>query len=163
MKEFDQIMTFLNPTSQEIPNINLYMDQLLEFYERTLGPLKRSGEDTVFTKTMINNYVKSNLVSPPLKKKYAKSAIEDLIIIYHLKKSFSIQDISHILAALKTNGSYYDQFIIDYDTIREDTLSALNPLLETLDATALLQQLIVEISFKKQLADALIDQLKTNP
>lgn len=160
MKELDQINTFLNPTSQEIPNINLYMDQLLEFYELTLGPLRRTGEENVFTKTMINNYVKSNLVSPPVKKKYSKNAIEDLIIIYHLKKSFSIQDISYILTALKTNGHYYDQFIIDYNNIRGETQTNLNTRLESIDTTELLQQLIVEISYKKQLADALIDHMK---
>lgn len=162
MKKLEQAMTFTNPTRQDIPNIHLYMDQLLEFYENTLGALKREGEASVFTKTMINNYVKSGLVGPPTKKKYNSTAIEDLIIIYHLKKSFSIQDISIILDAIKTNGHYYDHFINDYNNIRDGLQDTTAELSSDMDCLRLLQQLIVEISFKKQLADILIDQIKDN-
>lgn len=162
MKKLEEAMTFSNPTRQDIPNIHLYMDQLLEFYESTLGALKREGEVAVFTKTMINNYVKSGLVDPPIKKKYNSTAIEDLIIIYHLKKSFSIQDISIILESIKTNGHYYDHFVNDYNNIRDGLRETTAELSNDADCLRMLQQLIVEISFKKQLADTLIDQLKNN-
>lgn len=162
MKKIEQAYTFSNPAKHEIPNINLYMDQLLEYYESTIGALKRSGESSVFTKTMINNYVKSGLVEPPIKKKYGSTAIEDLIIIYHLKKAFSIQDISIILEAIKENGHYYDHFINDYNKIRDSFKDTVLKFSEGKDDLKLLEQLIVEISFKKQLADILIDQIKAN-
>lgn len=160
MKKIEEACSFANPTKQDIPNINLYMDQLLEYYESTLGVLKRSGETSIFTKTMINNYVKSGLVDPPTKKKYGSSTIEDLIIIYHLKKAFSIQDISIILESIKTNGHYYDHFINDYNNIRDNLMETILQRSEENDCLKLLEQLIVEISFKKQLADTLIDQIK---
>ena len=54
----------------EIPQIDLYMDQVTTFMEKHLGELKRYPEDKVLTKTMINNYAKNNLLPSPLKKKH---------------------------------------------------------------------------------------------
>lgn len=56
----------------EIPEIQLYMDQVLEFFEQNLSPLKRSADDPIFTKTMINNYVKAKVIDAPLKKSIPK-------------------------------------------------------------------------------------------
>ena len=42
----------------EIPGIDLYMDQVTTFMENHLSSSKRHPEDKVLTKTMINNYAK---------------------------------------------------------------------------------------------------------
>ena len=56
----------------EIPNIDLYMDQVTTFMDEHLSESKRHQEDKVLTKTMINNYTKNHLLPPPKKKKYSK-------------------------------------------------------------------------------------------
>ena len=54
---------------EEIPDIDLYMDQVTTFMESHLKDMRRHPEDKVLTKTMINNYAKNNLLPPPVKKK----------------------------------------------------------------------------------------------
>ena len=54
----------------DIPNIDLYMDQVTTFMDAQLASTKRYKEDKILTKTMINNYAKNNLLPPPVKKEY---------------------------------------------------------------------------------------------
>ena len=61
--------------AEDIPDIDLYMDQVTTFMETHLKDTRRHPEDKVLTKTMINNYAKNNLLPPPVKKKYSKDHI----------------------------------------------------------------------------------------
>ena len=82
---------------EELPNIDLYMDQVTTFMDDRLSISKRHPEDKVLTKTMINNYAKNNLLPPPVKKKYSKEHLLALIFIYYFKNILSIGDIQAIL------------------------------------------------------------------
>lgn len=81
----------------DIPNIELYMDQITSFMEEHLAKTKRYPEDKVLTKTMINNYAKNDLLPPPVKKKYNKDHVMLLILIYYFKSILSIKDIETLL------------------------------------------------------------------
>ena len=70
---------------EDIPNIDLYMDQVTTFMEKNLSATKRYDEDKILTKTMINNYAKNNLLPPPVKKKYSKEHVLVMIFIYYFK------------------------------------------------------------------------------
>lgn len=164
MNPFEKLLNFKSPNQNAIPNISLYMDQLLEYFESTLGDLKRQDEDAVLTKTMINNYVKSGLIRAPERKKYNRETISDLMVVYHMKKAFSIQDTSHILEVMKSTPGYYDYFISEQDQVRSDILSKLDSEPENLNtemALNLLKQLSIEVTIKKQLAEQLIDYLSS--
>ena len=78
---------------EEIPNIDLYMDQVTTFMDEHLAGTKRRDEDKILTKTMINNYSKNNLLPPSVKKKYSKEHVLLLIFIYYFKSILSIKDI----------------------------------------------------------------------
>ena len=82
---------------EDLPNIDLYMDQVTTFMDSQLEASKRYPEDKILTKTMINNYAKNNLIPPPEKKKYTKEHILCLIFIYYFKNILSISDIQRIL------------------------------------------------------------------
>lgn len=84
----------------EIPNIPLYMDQITTFMDANLADSKRSEDDKILTKTMINNYTKNDLLPPPVKKKYSKEHIYLLIFIYYLKNMMTISDIQTIIKPL---------------------------------------------------------------
>lgn len=86
--------------SAEVPNIDLYMDQVLTFMNGHLENAKRHESDKVFTKTMINNYAKNRLLPAPDKKKYTKEHILILMFIYYFKNILSIADIQTILTPL---------------------------------------------------------------
>ena len=64
---------------EDIPNIELYMDQVTTFMEEQLASTKRYDEDKILTKTMINNYAKNKLLPPPEKKRYSREHILMLI------------------------------------------------------------------------------------
>ena len=85
---------------EQIPNIDLYMDQVTTFMEEHLKHTRRHPEDKVLTKTMINNYAKNNLLPPPVKKKYSKDHLLMLIFIYYFKSLLSFSDIEELFAPI---------------------------------------------------------------
>ena len=85
-------LPFLSP--EDLPSIDLYMDQVLTFMtERLKRTARKSDADKFLTKTMINNYVKNKVLIPPVKKKYSRDHLMLLIMIYYLKSFLSIGDI----------------------------------------------------------------------
>lgn len=90
----------------DIPNIDLYMDQVTTFMDSQLASTKRYEDDKILTKTMINNYAKNNLLPPPVKKKYSKEHVLILIYIYYFKNILSIKDIEALLKPL--TEKYFD-------------------------------------------------------
>lgn len=91
---------------EDIPGIDLYMDQVTTFMDARLKSAKRYPDDKVLTKTMINNYAKNNLLPPPSKKKYSKEHMLLLTFIYYFKNILSITDIQALLAPL--TEKYFD-------------------------------------------------------
>ena len=85
---------------EDIPNIDLYMDQVTTFMEAQLAHSKRYKDDKILTKTMINNYAKNNLLPSPEKKRYSKEHLLVLIFIYYFKNILSINDIQTLLGPL---------------------------------------------------------------
>ena len=83
--------------STDIPNIDLYMDQVTSFMEKQLKSTKRNEDDKVLTKTMINNYAKNDLLPAPIKKKYSKEHLLLLTFIYYFKNILSMKDIEMLL------------------------------------------------------------------
>lgn len=99
--------------ADDIPDIELYMDQVTTFMESHLKNTTRNPEsDKILTKTMINNYAKNDLLPPPVRKKYTKDHLLLLIFIYYYKGILSISDIQELLAPIKSrffqNGEAYD-------------------------------------------------------
>ena len=82
---------------EDIPGIDLYMDQVTTFMESQLASSKRYPDDKVLTKTMINNYAKNNLLPSPEKKRYSREHLLLLIFIYYFKSILSISDIQTLL------------------------------------------------------------------
>ncbi len=90
---------------QDIPNIDLYMDQVLTFLDQKLGTVQKATEEKAMTKTMINNYTKNQILPPPEKKKYSRDHMLDLIFIYYLKNFLSMKDIKKIMDPI--NEKYF--------------------------------------------------------
>ncbi|MCR5254504.1 MAG: DUF1836 domain-containing protein [Acetatifactor sp.] len=87
--------------ANDIPNIDMYMDQVTTFMDKRLrSSVRYPDEDKILTKTMINNYAKNNLLPPPEKKKYNKEHILIMLFIYYFKTVMSINDIQTLLNPL---------------------------------------------------------------
>lgn len=101
------------PRWNELPKLDLYLDQLVTTLEKNLRFFIGNKDETIITKTMINNYVKQGLIKPPKKKKYNRLHIATLFVICILKQIYSINDINElIMLAIKTArfNTAYDEF-----------------------------------------------------
>ena len=172
---------------EEIPNIELYMDQVTTFMENQLGSTRRYKEDKILTKTMINNYAKNNLLPPPVKKKYSKEHVLVMIFIYYFKNILSIKDIESLLKPLtdkyfgKNDGfnitSIYEE-VCSLEKSRSDSLAKYISKLycssqetfqdapaedrEALQLFSFICSLAFDVYVKKLLMEKLIDQLPDN-
>jgi hypothetical protein len=93
----DQLGLESNLMVDEIPNIDLYMDQVIQLFENKFADSKRNDEEKILTKTMINNYAKGKLIFPIKNKKYSKEHLILMSLIYQLKGALSINDIQTTL------------------------------------------------------------------
>lgn len=89
----ENIKDFHLPRFEELPDLDIYMDQVLQLLNRYVDPVIQND----MTKTMINNYVKKGVVSPPIKKKYTKEHLAHLIVVSFLKLIYSMDEITLLL------------------------------------------------------------------
>lgn len=170
---------------EDIPNIDLYMDQVTTFMEEGLSSTKRFQDDKILTKTMINNYTKNNLLPPPVKKKYSEEHLLVLIFIYYFKNLLSIKDIETLLYPLtKDYFGNHEEFSIteiyeevcnlqksrfgsvakDMTRIYRDSLKTFADIpedenKEMLQKFAFICSLAFDVYVKKQVIEKLIDDM----
>jgi len=114
---------FRMPRYNDLPEIDLYMDQVISVTDKYLGVFSASG-DPVLTPSMINNYVKNGVIPPPEKKKYKRDHLAKLLVICILKPTMEIAAISDIIE--RTEKLYGVQKMLDtFAEMYEKRLSAL--------------------------------------
>lgn len=168
----------------DIPDIELYMDQVTTFMDNKLKYHKRTLKDKILTKTMINNYTKSKILLPSKNKRYNRQHMILLILIYYLKQILSINDISMLFTPLFKNmnssqddmeylGNLYNSFL----QVKEDSAGDLKDKLtdklklidsrvdsfpeesrETTRVLLTVLMLVVTASIQKSLAEKIIDE-----
>ena len=99
--EREEIVNIDLPQWELLPDIGLYMDQVITLMDRTFSPALPKGE---MTKSMVNNYVKVGLIPRPVGKKYDREHLAMLLMICVLKQALSMESISQILLALCEEG-----------------------------------------------------------
>lgn len=113
----------------DIPDIDLYMDQVTTLLNGKFEIFKRNDEDKLLTKTMINNYAKSGLLPSPEKKKYSKDHIIVLIMIFFFKNGLSINDINSLISPAveqffhneeQSLSSVYNEFVAGIKQVNDN-------------------------------------------
>ena len=118
--------------AEDIPNIDLYMDQVLTFMDRKLrSAVRPQTEDRVLTKTMINNYAKNDLLPPPVKKKYSKEHVLMLIFIYYYKGVIPMNEIQTLLQPI-TDHYFQNGQAFDLESVYKEVVSLEKEQLEDL-------------------------------
>mgnify|MGYP001514059012 FL=1 len=108
---------FRLPDWESLPQLELYMDQVIILLNQYLGPLYRSGEEKAVTASIINNYVRLRVLPAPRKKKYGRIHIACLVMICILKQSLSISSIQRLLPVEPEEGAVrelYEDFVQQY-------------------------------------------------
>lgn len=169
--------------AEDTPDLDLYMDQVITFFENHLAHTKRRPEDKLLTKTMINNYTKNKLMMPAVKKKYTKDHLLLLALIYELKQVTSLEDIKTLFSLMDSPAdaakdqpsaalrAVYDAYL-DFQPLQSQTLQdTLGRLVAegekkaaSLEGDAAKKALICLLLFEqslsyKRLAEKLLDEL----
>ena len=173
---------------EDLPGIDIYMDQVTTFMDAQLASTKRHPEDKILTKTMINNYAKNNLLPPPVKKKYSKEHMLMLIFIYYFKNLLSFNDIEQLFkpilerhfaqdSGLSLEDIYREVFSLENSQmarLKEDVDAKFQAARATFQETgdtageqeylqlfAFICELSFDVYLKKQMIEALADQLRS--
>lgn len=105
------------PSWNELPDIEIYKDQLLSLIDRYLGDLPGT-DDKLVTGSMINNYVKHNVMPAPVNKRYTREHIACLIVIALLKTILPISTLGELIRTEVEAASYeemYTSFVSNFD------------------------------------------------
>ncbi len=169
--------------SADLPNINLYMDQLTTFMDSHLIHTKRYTEDKVLTKTMINNYAKNNILPSPDRKQYSSEHLLTLVFIYYFKNILSITDIQKVLdpihqkyfasSSLNVQAIYDEVYTLEekaMEDLKTDVSAKYAESLETfqnvnskdrefLQQFSFICELCFDIYLKKLIVEKMIDEL----
>ena len=114
-----EILEFHLPRWDELPEIELYMDQVVYTLEKKLEIFAEDESQKIITSTMINNYVKQKVVKPPVKKRYGRLQLSYLFVVCLLKRIMNISDIcTSIEMMLKkyTVQQIYDMFCDEFES-----------------------------------------------
>nr|WP_267495746.1 DUF1836 domain-containing protein [Bacillus pretiosus] len=138
-----------NITLEDIPNVDLYVDQVVQLFENTYSDTTRTDDEKVLTKTMINNYAKGKLFIPIKNKKYSKEHMILISLIYQLKGALSINDIKSSLENI--NESLLNDDSFELNTLYKDYLSLTEKNVESF--TQDVNNLVSEVSEISSLKD----------
>lgn len=171
-----------NLTLNDIPHIDLYMDQVIQLFENTFAGSKRNDEEKVLTKTMINNYAKGKLMFPINNKKYSKEHLILISLIYQLKAALSINDIkttldginkqiikkdidldsfytSYLNLAGKNVEDFYADIVKREQEVKEEISQSHDSNLPYLEQVLMIASLVHMGSLYRKVAEKLVDEI----
>lgn len=108
----DELSALSLPEYDALPQIDLYMDQVIGYLNRLLCRVCRSEDGMPLTKNRINNYVKDGHVERPIQKKYDRDQLAVLYMLCCAKQTLSISEASALLSGMSGDGigPLYDRF-----------------------------------------------------
>ena len=173
--------------SEEIPDIDLYMDQVTTFLDEKLKSSARNpkDEEKLVTKTMINNYAKTDVIPAPVKKKYSRDHLFLIIFVYYYKNFLQINDVKTLLDPIRENfldskgdfgiedvykevfDNIHESFVKiesdvtkDYEIAMKSFEDAPESEREYLKIFNLISKISIDIYVKKLLVEKMIDSIK---
>lgn len=90
---FEAVFSDADIQTEDVPRLDLYLDQVLALFDDGLSANKRAPSDKLLTKTMVHNYAKEGLLQTSKGKKYTRAHIMQLLCVYHLKQTLPLADV----------------------------------------------------------------------
>ena len=122
----DTIKNFHIPRWNELPTLDLYMDQVIALIDTTLGAFFSEIGAASLTKNMVNNYVKAKIVDAPVNKKYPKLSVAMIIVVYILKNCHATDEIGKLIKlgiSLEATEITYNRFCEAIENAVSDVFS----------------------------------------
>lgn len=107
------IKSYHLPRIDEIPDLELYMDQVIIYVKKYFSIFPYEAESNFITPAMINNYVKNGLIPSPNGKKYNRRHIAYIFVVFFLKQIFSLEEVKAFInkqVQLSDEQTAYEQF-----------------------------------------------------
>lgn len=154
LEMFEKVKKFHCPRYDELPDIGLYLEQVLNIINNVMNPLMINGDKT--TGAMISNYIKNGAIESPEKKKYYREHLCYLIIISILKTVFTIQQISKLFDVQKKTyplETAYNYFCCEFENALNEVINFTGlplPCIETrrTEQTVLIRAMVLAVSNK---------------
>lgn len=124
--------SFTLPRYDDLPDIELYRDQVIGYVEQALSPLQIANGESWLTPSMVNNYVKAGLIPAPVKKRYGRAQLARLIMICLLKQLLPMSGIQRLM---RIQALSYP-FDVSYDFVAEEMSRALQAAFEPASESA---------------------------
>ena len=154
LREFKEQLLQSRPEKwEQIPDLDLYMDQVINYMERQHIGLGDSGDESL-TSAMVNNYVKHGLLPRAKGKKYNREHMSYLTAICLLKQVLSVGETGALLKKEMEYCSieaFYEKYLKTLDIAFSETAEMIEPDAEDEELTALALSMAVE-SYAKMLA-----------
>ena len=119
-----ELENYRMPIWNDLPDIDLYMDQVITYLEKQLAIFSKNEDEKFITPAMINNYVKNEIIPRPLNKKYTREHMAHLISVLNLKNILSLMDITRLISHEKLDkpiNALFDQLNSIQDEAFRDT------------------------------------------
>lgn len=113
----NQLNHFSFTSYESLPDIDLYMDQIINYLDKQLYVFQTTSTDKQITPSMINNYVKGNVIPSPISKRYNKEHIAQIDEVCTLKQVLTLAEVKQI-----EDNRYLDK------TIKSDIFNSFNKL-----------------------------------
>ena len=114
----EEIISYRCPRWNDLPDIGLYIDQVISILEKNLNIFSPGGDQKLITPTMINNYVKQKMIPAPINKRYDRRHVANLTVICMFKRFISLADIRAIRERMLESFSMedcYDLFCSEFE------------------------------------------------
>ena len=159
------------PLWDELPDIELYMDQVISLLPKYLEIYHSALGDKIITPSMINNYVKLKFIPPPVKKKYSKMHLAYLLIICTLKQTLDMATIQKIMPVgideediKKTFDSFVKNQRKAYSYVTESMKNVADPILKfESDNQERLNDLLMQVSASANIFKIFTDKITRQP
>ena len=151
------------PKWEDFPDLPLYMDQVVYLLNQYLSLGEKQSGERLVTPAMINNYVKLKIIPPPVKKKYGKTHLAYLVMVFALKQSVSVGGMNRLLPlgleeteTQRLYASFLDAFGDMKESFRTQARAILEPLREGKEGVG---QMVFRAAALSRLFQHMTDQL----
>ena len=159
------------PSWEQIPDIGLYMDQVILLMNEYLEIyIKNVNDSKIITPSIINNYVKMGIIPPPVKKKYFRVHLAYLLIVCSLKQSLSISTITKIIPVNINNdevekiySAFSESEYAVFNSLSDEVSSALSPIMDEDDSDDAFYNLIMQTALSANAFKLLTEKMTFEP
>ncbi len=164
----EQLTSYSLPKWEQLPDLELYMDQIISLIEKYLKIyIKVTNSEKLITRSMINNYVKLEIIPSPNKKKYSKVHLAYLLIISTLKQTLNISTIQKIIPVDMSEEEVmntYNSFVANqhkaYLYVLEQTKAVSDPILNyDGDNNERISDLVMQVAASANIFKILTDKI----